>query len=156
MLPNPVFGYECKPVGPGSYILSCLVYMEMFSELRMLERIWLMSSELQRSGVHELPTYVLCCYYVWRCFVADAKRDNCSTFLRHVLSWNRSLSTASVVWWSKFLATDPKVPGSIPGSTRFSKMLWTWNGVYSASWVTEMQLERKSSNSGLENRDWRP
>jgi hypothetical protein len=26
---------------------------------------------------------------------------------------------ASVVWW--FLATDPEVPGSIPGATRFSE-----------------------------------
>jgi hypothetical protein len=26
--------------------------------------------------------------------------------------------TTSVIWWSEFLATDPEVPGSIPGSTR--------------------------------------
>jgi hypothetical protein len=31
------------------------------------------------------------------------------------------LETASVVWWSEFLATDPKVPGSISGATRFSE-----------------------------------
>jgi hypothetical protein len=30
------------------------------------------------------------------------------------------LATASVVWWSEFLATDPEVPGSIPSPTRFS------------------------------------
>jgi hypothetical protein len=29
--------------------------------------------------------------------------------------------TASVVWWSEFLATDQEVPGSIPGRTRFSE-----------------------------------
>jgi hypothetical protein len=29
--------------------------------------------------------------------------------------------TASVVYWSEFLATDPEVPGSIPGTTRFSE-----------------------------------
>jgi hypothetical protein len=29
--------------------------------------------------------------------------------------------TASMVQWSEFLATDPKVPDSIPGATRFSK-----------------------------------
>jgi hypothetical protein len=29
--------------------------------------------------------------------------------------------TASVVYWSEFLATDPEVPGSIPGATRFSE-----------------------------------
>ena len=28
--------------------------------------------------------------------------------------------TASVVWWSEFLATDTGVSGSIPGPTRFS------------------------------------
>ena len=27
--------------------------------------------------------------------------------------------TASVVYWSEFLATDTEVPGSIPGATRF-------------------------------------
>jgi hypothetical protein len=31
-----------------------------------------------------------------------------------------SFETASVVQWSEFLATDPDVPGSIPGVTRFS------------------------------------
>jgi hypothetical protein len=30
------------------------------------------------------------------------------------------METASVVWWSEFLATDSEVPDSIPGSTRFS------------------------------------
>jgi hypothetical protein len=29
--------------------------------------------------------------------------------------------TASVVWWSEFLAANPEVPGSIPGDTRFSE-----------------------------------
>jgi hypothetical protein len=29
--------------------------------------------------------------------------------------------TASVVEWSEFLATDPEVPGSIPGPTKFSE-----------------------------------
>jgi hypothetical protein len=29
--------------------------------------------------------------------------------------------TASVVYWSEFLATDPEDPGSIPGATRFSE-----------------------------------
>jgi hypothetical protein len=31
--------------------------------------------------------------------------------------------TASVVYWSEFLATDPEDPRSIPGATRFSEML---------------------------------
>jgi hypothetical protein len=29
--------------------------------------------------------------------------------------------TASVVEWSEFLATDPEVPGSVHGATRFSE-----------------------------------
>jgi hypothetical protein len=32
-----------------------------------------------------------------------------------------NIMTTSVVWWSEFLATDPEVPGSIPGATRFSE-----------------------------------
>jgi hypothetical protein len=28
---------------------------------------------------------------------------------------------ASVVYWPEFLAADPEVPGSIPGSTRLSE-----------------------------------
>jgi hypothetical protein len=39
-------------------------------------------------------------------------------------------STASEVWWSEFLGTDP---GSVPGATRFSEKQWVWNGVHSAS-----------------------
>jgi hypothetical protein len=27
----------------------------------------------------------------------------------------------SVVYWSEFLATDPEIPDSIPGATRFSE-----------------------------------
>jgi hypothetical protein len=32
-----------------------------------------------------------------------------------------TVATASVVYWSEFLATDPEVPGSILGPTRFSE-----------------------------------
>jgi hypothetical protein len=38
-----------------------------------------------------------------------------------------------VVWWSEFLATDPEVPDSIPGATRFSEKKWVLNGVHSSS-----------------------
>jgi hypothetical protein len=34
---------------------------------------------------------------------------------------------------AEFLATDPEVPVSIPGATRFSEKQWVWNGVPSAS-----------------------
>ena len=43
-------------------------------------------------------------------------------------------TTASVVYWSEFLATDTEVSGSIPGTTRFSEWYSVWNGVHSASW----------------------
>jgi hypothetical protein len=42
-------------------------------------------------------------------------------------------ATASVVYWSEFLGTDPEVLGSIPGATRFSEKQWVWNGVHSPS-----------------------
>jgi hypothetical protein len=32
--------------------------------------------------------------------------------------------TASVVYWSEFLATDPEVLGSIPGASTFSEKQW--------------------------------
>jgi hypothetical protein len=38
-------------------------------------------------------------------------------FIRPLYNW----LTASVVYWSEFLATDPEVAGSIPGATRFSE-----------------------------------
>jgi hypothetical protein len=66
------------------------------------------------------------------------------TWLYLVLDHNRipwklviliSLLTASVVWWSEFLATDPEVPGSIPGA-------------HSLVSKNEKLLEWKSSSSG--------
>jgi hypothetical protein len=36
--------------------------------------------------------------------------------------------TASVVYESEFLATDPEVPGSIPGATRFSEKYGSGTG----------------------------
>jgi hypothetical protein len=47
--------------------------------------------------------------------------------LCHSYSFNCSLS--------EYLATDPEVPGPIPGAFRFSERQWVWNGVHSASWV---------------------
>jgi hypothetical protein len=41
--------------------------------------------------------------------------------------------TASVIWWSEFLGTDPEVPGSIPGHYKKEKAMGVWNGVHSAS-----------------------
>jgi hypothetical protein len=50
---------------------------------------------------------------------------NISKSLHHV--------TASVVYCSQFLATDPEVLGWIPGATLFSEEYLVWNGVHSAS-----------------------
>jgi hypothetical protein len=46
--------------------------------------------------------------------------------------------------------------GLIPGAMRFSEKKWVWNGVHSASLVstTGKLLERKSSGSSIENRDY--
>jgi hypothetical protein len=44
-----------------------------------------------------------------------------STFLRYIYWLYPLRLTTSVVYWSGFLATDPEVPGSIPGATRFSE-----------------------------------
>jgi hypothetical protein len=50
------------------------------------------------------------------------------------------------------LATDPEVPGSIPGATRFPEFQWVWNGVHSALVrIIEKLLEIKSTGAGLEN-----
>jgi hypothetical protein len=38
-----------------------------------------------------------------------------------IIASSREAVTASVVKWSEFLATDPEVPDSIPGATRFSE-----------------------------------
>jgi hypothetical protein len=44
----------------------------------------------------------------------------------------------------EFLAANPEVPGSIPGSARFSEYQWVWNGIHSALVrVNEKLLERK-------------
>jgi hypothetical protein len=52
--------------------------------------------------------------------------------------------TASVVWWSEFLAANIEVPGSIPGATRFSEYQWVWNGVHLALVrINEELLERR-------------
>jgi hypothetical protein len=43
-----------------------------------------------------------------------------------------------------FLAADPEVPRSIPGSASFSEQQWVWNGVHSAFVrINEELFERK-------------
>jgi hypothetical protein len=56
--------------------------------------------------------------------------------------------TASVVYWSEFLAANPEVLGLIPGATRFSELQWVWNGVHSILVrINEELLERKVAAS---------
>jgi hypothetical protein len=52
--------------------------------------------------------------------------------------------TASVVYWSQFLATDSEVSGLIPGASRFSEKQRVWNrGPLSLVRTTEELLEGK-------------
>jgi hypothetical protein len=44
----------------------------------------------------------------------------CSQLVQHFVR-ELLILTASVVWWSDFLATATEVPGSIPGAARFSE-----------------------------------
>jgi hypothetical protein len=41
--------------------------------------------------------------------------------LRKVSNCIACKTTASAVYWSEFLATDPEAPGSIPGTARFAE-----------------------------------
>jgi hypothetical protein len=43
------------------------------------------------------------------------------------------LMTASVVYRSEFLPTDPEVANLISGAVRVSEKYWVWNGAHSAS-----------------------
>jgi hypothetical protein len=62
--------------------------------------------------------------------------------------------TASVVYWSELLATDPEFPGSIPGATRFSENnVGLERGPFSLVRIIEELLEWKNSGFGLEHRD---
>jgi hypothetical protein len=49
-------------------------------------------------------------------------KTNCSVCMKSIKGkYNGDAGTASVVYWSEFLATDPEVPGSIPNPTRLSE-----------------------------------
>jgi hypothetical protein len=60
--------------------------------------------------------------------------------------------TASVVLWSEFLATDPEVPSSIPGTTK--KVVGLERGPLSLVSATEGPLGSNSSGFGLESREY--
>jgi hypothetical protein len=58
-----------------------------------------------------------------------------------------------MVKWSEFLATNPEVPGSIPGATRcFWEVVGLERGPLSLVRIIEGLLEWKSRGSGQENR----
>jgi hypothetical protein len=59
--------------------------------------------------------------------------DYCKNYTKYINNPAGKCRVEFVVFWSEFLATDPEVPGPIPGATRFSEKLWVWNGVHSAS-----------------------
>jgi hypothetical protein len=56
-----------------------------------------------------------------------------SIYCRYLVTFHVSPQAASVLQWSDFMATEPVVSGSIPGTTRFSEKYQVWNGVRSAS-----------------------
>jgi hypothetical protein len=54
-----------------------------------------------------------------------------------------AIELVTIISVSAFLAANPEVSGSIPGTTRFSEWQWVWNGVHSALVrVNEELLER--------------
>jgi hypothetical protein len=73
---------------------------------------------------------------LWEWF-PDCQRMQSSLFFKF---WNQNClclayhSTPSVVWWSEFLVTDPEIPGSISGASRFSENQRVWKSAHSASW----------------------
>jgi hypothetical protein len=59
--------------------------------------------------------------------IEDLHCNKSVNFLENLLLYISSIKlnimtsqTASVVYWSEFLPTNPEVPGSIPGTTKFS------------------------------------
>jgi hypothetical protein len=63
--------------------------------------------------------------------------------------------TSSVVLWSEFLATDPEVPGSIPGHyKKKKKVMGPEQGPLSFVSTIEELFGRNSSGSGLESREY--
>jgi hypothetical protein len=62
--------------------------------------------------------------------------------------------TASVVYWSEFLATDPEATGSIPRHYKRKKIVGLERGPLSLVSTTEELLGRNSRSSGLGNREY--
>ena len=99
-------------------------------------KIW---TEISSSVPHFLQVGLLLSPIVYRCLhnvLCPVSRPITTMDCVPLKDNNRDLvarSTASVVQWSEFLATDTEFSGSIPGATRFSEQQWVWNGVHSAS-----------------------
>jgi hypothetical protein len=68
--------------------------------------------------------------------------------------WQLIIMTASVVWWSEFLATGSEVSGSIPGHYKKKKVLGLERGPLNLVSKIEELLGRNSSGSGLESREY--
>jgi hypothetical protein len=60
----------------------------------------------------------------------------------------------TVILWSGFLATDPEVPGSIPGFSSFLRNNESWTGSTQPHEYNWRAIGRKSSGSGVENREY--
>jgi hypothetical protein len=63
-------------------------------------------------------------------------------------------STTSVVWWSEYLAADPEVRVRFPALQDFWEVVDLEQGPLSLVSTIEKLLERKSSGSSLESREY--
>jgi hypothetical protein len=68
-------------------------------------------------------------------------------YRQYIYIFRISVQNSRPPLWSsgqEFLAADPEVPGSIPGTARFSEYQWVWNGVHSVLVrINEELVERK-------------
>jgi hypothetical protein len=64
------------------------------------------------------------------------------------------LETASVIWWSEFLATDPEVRVRLPALSDFLEVVGLELGPLSLVSITEELLGRNSSGTGLDVRKY--
>jgi hypothetical protein len=77
------------------------------------------------------------------------------TFISNIKYLSKILQvTASMVWWSEFLRTDPEARVRFPELPDFLSSSGSGKGPLSLVSTIEELLEIKSSGSSLENRDY--
>jgi hypothetical protein len=121
-------------------------------------------------SVNQFGQHEVCCHFSWdvcnmhlpntMCVYlkrnekpCKISRDTVGTLRKNSGNWSDILHINWLPLWSssqEFLATDPEVPGSIPGATRFSEVVGLEGGPLSLMTTTEL-IERKIRGSGLES-----